>query len=221
MQRRKRIDESICYFVHSVVLSVKSYDMQTKSSVYHELIEAMAQPGCAVCRLIDRAVRQYVDVFFYENITTVERRREIREARGYCSVHGSMLTGHSRMLGAAIVHQDVINDVVRELNKTLGQTEVPSPKPNPKKNTRKPQALDDLTSTPLRNAALNAIQPKRLCPLCEDRARPRDSAVAGDHRPHARAADANAPSRNRAGCACHMCRWHCKCAGLAPLACGR
>ncbi len=148
---------------------------QTKSSVYHEMIEAMQQSGCPVCRLIDRAVRQYVDVFFYENITTVQRRAEIREARGYCSVHGSMLLGHSRMLGAAIVHQDVINDVLRELNKTLPPTE-PTARAGAgagagigasRKGLRKPQSLDDLTSVPLRNAALNAIRPKRNCPLCE------------------------------------------------------
>ena len=141
-----------------------------KSSVYHELVEAIEQPGCAVCRLIDRAVRQYVDVFFYENITTVARRTEIREARGYCSVHGALLTGHTRLLGSAIVHQDVINDVLRELNKTLPPTVSTLRHPQdaePKEAARKPNALDDLTAAPVRNAALNAIRPKRMCPLCE------------------------------------------------------
>ena len=144
-----------------------------KSSVYHELVEAIEQPGCPVCRLIDRAVRQYIDVFFYENITTVARRTEIREARGYCSVHGALLTGHTRMLGSAIVHQDVINDVLRELNKTLPPTPLrPSTDAREAQGAgsmagRKPNALDDLTAAPARNAALSAIRPKRMCPLCE------------------------------------------------------
>jgi len=141
------------------------------SSVYHELVEAISQPGCPVCRLIDRAVRQYVDMFFYENITTVARRTEIREARGYCSVHGALLTGHTRMLGSAIVHQDVINDVLRDLNKTLPPTAPASARTRERAlgrdEARKPSALDDLTSAPLRNVALNAIRPKRLCPLCD------------------------------------------------------
>jgi hypothetical protein len=133
-----------------------------KSSVYHELIEAMGQPGCPVCQLIDRAVRQYVDVFFYENITNVERRAEIREARGYCSVHGALLIGHSRTLGVAIIQHDVINDVLREINKTLATTE-------PAKNSkpRKPAPLDDLAAAPLRNTLSSAMKPKRDCPLCE------------------------------------------------------
>lgn len=133
-----------------------------KSSVYHELIETMRQPGCPICQLIDRAVRQYVDVFFYENITNVERRAEIREARGYCSVHGALLAGHSRMLGVAIIQHDVINDVLREINKTLAATE-----PGKNSKPRKPAPLDDLAAAPLRNTLSGAMKPKRDCPLCE------------------------------------------------------
>jgi hypothetical protein len=139
---------------------------QNKSSVYHELIEAMEQTGCPVCRLIDRAVRQYVDVFFYENITNVARRAEIRASRGYCSVHGAMLGGPSRMLGIAIIQHDVINDVLREVNKTLPRTEAATARKSDRKSG-KPTPLDDLSATPLRNALLNAVKPKRLCPLCE------------------------------------------------------
>lgn len=134
-----------------------------KITVYHDLIAAMAQPGCPVCQLVDRGVRQYVDVFFYENITNVQRRAEIRAARGYCSVHGSMLIGHSRMLGTAIIQHDIINDTLREINRVLpaGEPHVAHDKPQ----SRNP--LDELASAPLRNALLNAVKPRRLCPLCE------------------------------------------------------
>lgn len=129
--------------------------MHAKSSAYHELVEAMAQPGCPICRLVDRAVRQYVDVFFYENVTNVERRAEIREARGYCSVHGALLAGHARMLGVAIIQHDVINDVLREVNRVLPETHA----------QRRP--LDHLIGAPMRRAVLDAVKPKRICPLCE------------------------------------------------------
>lgn len=129
--------------------------MHAKSSAYHELVEAMSHPGCPVCRLVDRAVRQYVDVFFYENITNVERRAEIREARGYCSAHGALLAGHARMLGVAIIQHDVINDVLREVNRLLPETEAQG------------SPLDRLIGAPMRRAILDAIKPKRVCPLCE------------------------------------------------------
>jgi hypothetical protein len=136
--------------------------MQAKSNTHFDLIEMMAQSGCAVCRLVDGAVRQYVDVFFYENITNVERRAEIREARGYCSVHGALLAGHSRMLGTAIIQHDVINDVLREINRALPETE-----PAKGARSRPPRPLDDLAIAPLRRALLGAVKPKRDCPLCE------------------------------------------------------
>ncbi|MCS6849076.1 MAG: DUF6062 family protein [Anaerolineae bacterium] len=129
--------------------------MRPKSSAYYELIEAMSQPGCPICRLVDRAVRQYVDVFFYESVTNVERRAEIREARGYCSVHGALLAGHARMLGIAIIQHDVINDVLREVNRILPEARA----------QRRP--LDQLTGAPMRRAILGAVKPKRACPLCE------------------------------------------------------
>jgi hypothetical protein len=138
-----------------------------RSSIYHEMVEALAQPGCPVCQLIDRAVRQYVDVFFYENITNVERRAEIRAARGYCSVHGALLAGHSRMLGVAIIQHDVINDVLRDMNKTLPPTPAEPANNRPPYKPHKPAPLDDITATPLRNALGSAVKPRRDCPLCE------------------------------------------------------
>lgn len=145
-------------------MTQRTNPIQVKSSVYHELIEAMAHPGCPVCHLVDRAVRQYVDVFFYENMTNVARRAEIRDARGYCSVHGALFAGHGRMLGTAIIQHDVINDVVREINRSLLPTE---PHKDAVSKPRKPQPLDELASAPLRNALLSAVKPKRMCSLCE------------------------------------------------------
>jgi hypothetical protein len=138
--------------------------MHAKSSIYHELIEAMAHPGCPVCRMVDRAVRQYVDVFFYESITNVERRAEIRAARGYCSVHGALLAGHSRMLGTAIIQHDVINDVLREVNRVLLPT---TPHDAGSAPPRRPHPWEQLAIAPLRRILLGAIKPRRVCPLCE------------------------------------------------------
>ncbi len=135
--------------------------MHAKSSAYYELIEAMSHPGCPICQMVDRAVRQYVDAFFYENINNIARRAEIREARGYCSVHGALLAGHARALGTAILQHDVINDVLREINRALPLH------PSEHATLRRPQPLDDLTSVPMRRAMLDAVKPKRMCPLCE------------------------------------------------------
>lgn len=119
--------------------------MSAQSNLYFDLIEALGQPNCPVCRLIDRDVRQYIDSFFYESLTAVERRAEIRAARGFCSVHGSILAGHSRTLGTAIIHQDVINDVLRDFP-----------------GDGKRRLLHSL-----RDRLAQAVRPRRACVLCD------------------------------------------------------
>lgn len=115
-----------------------------------DLIETMSTPGCAVCRLVDRDVRQYIDSFFYESITVVERRAEIRAARGFCSVHGSILSGHSRTLGTAIIHHDVINDILRGF---------------PPDGARGGALRVALSNA--RESVARALMPRRECVLCE------------------------------------------------------
>ena len=36
------------------------------------LIEAMGEPGCPVCRLVDKSVRSRIDAFFYEQLNIIE-----------------------------------------------------------------------------------------------------------------------------------------------------
>ena len=119
-----------------------------------DLIETCASPGCAVCRLVDRDVRQYIDSFFYESITVVERRAEIRAARGFCSVHGSILAGHSRTLGTAIIHHDVVNDVLRGF-------------PEGGANGGAKGGVFRAAWSSARDAVARALRPRRECVLCD------------------------------------------------------
>jgi hypothetical protein len=132
------------------------------TNVDHELQEALRQPGCAVCRLVDRAVRQRIDAFLYEQITVLERRAEIRAARGFCSMHGTMLNGVGYILGNAILQHDVLNDVLREIDKVTAPGAMPK---------AKGAAVLDLKA--LGRGVFNkigsvagAIKPKRVCVLC-------------------------------------------------------
>ena len=118
--------------------------MPLKTSTFYDLLEALKQPGCAACRLSDRYVRENIDSFFYENITNVARREDIRRSRGFCSQHASMLPAPARMLGTAILHHDVLNDVLREMKRSRGLKRV-------------------LGKRPL----ADAVAPKRECILCE------------------------------------------------------
>jgi hypothetical protein len=128
-----------------------------KPNTYHELLGTLRQPGCAICRSVDSAVRQRIDAFLYEQITIIERRTEIREARGFCSAHGTLLNGVGYMLGNAILQQDVLNDVLRDIDKVIARKGV------------KAQSLKDIARGLFNKAGAiaNAIKPKRECVLCE------------------------------------------------------
>lgn len=90
------------------------------SRTYYDLLEALPQPDCFVCRLVDAAVRQYIDIFIYENITNLARREEIRLARGFCSAHMAMfMGGYGRLLSLAMLEQDVTNDVLRQIDRAM------------------------------------------------------------------------------------------------------
>ncbi len=125
------------------------------SRTYYDLLEALPQPDCFVCRLVDAAVRQYIDMFIYENITNLARREEIRLARGYCSAHMVMfMGGYGRLLSLAMLEQDVMNDVLRQIDRALGGPVTGGP------------LLAGLLHR-AGKAIREAVLPSRPCPLCD------------------------------------------------------
>lgn len=153
--------------------------MKGKSHAYYALIEVLRRPGCPICHMVDEAVRQRIDAFLYEQITVIARRDEIRNARGFCSPHGSMIQGTGRMLGTAILQHDVLNDVLREIGKVVPVASPIDPANNAENRAseNKPAKLNQMISlkglvaSGLRlrpfAAIANAIKPRRECPLCE------------------------------------------------------
>jgi len=127
----------------------------SKTNTYFELMEALRQPGCPICRMADLAVRKHIDVFFYEQLNALERRAEIREARGYCSFHGAMLPAPGRMTGVAVVHADVLGAALRELNAVLP----------PRGMSVGAQTGSAIRQTARR--AREAARPRRGCALCD------------------------------------------------------
>jgi Family of unknown function (DUF6062) len=125
------------------------------SRTYYDLLEALPKPDCVVCRLVDEAVRQHIDMFVYENITNLARREEIRLAHGYCSIHTTIfMNGYGRLLSLATVEQDILNDVQRRINHATS-------------NPAKGGSLVGALLHTLRNAIRGALLPSRPCPLCD------------------------------------------------------
>lgn len=85
-------------------------------SVYELLLALQAEgSGCVVCHLVQRGVEGYLQRISYENVTDVDTRLELREALGYCAVHGQEWLRLHDTLGTAIIYGDVLDHVLSVL----------------------------------------------------------------------------------------------------------
>lgn len=78
---------------------------------YDDIVEAMATPGCAFCKLQQRAAERYLDAFLWESVNDPRLRREVSAARGFCRDHAWLLVRPGAALSAAIIYKDVVDAV--------------------------------------------------------------------------------------------------------------
>jgi hypothetical protein len=87
-----------------------------RDSTAFEVRDALAEPGCAVCRLAVRSVGRWLNGVGYEQVNDIALRNEIRIARGFCNAHAHQWMNEVKnVLGTAIVFQDVLRAGLREL----------------------------------------------------------------------------------------------------------
>ncbi len=82
--------------------------------IYHELIEAMGQAGCPICRLCEQAVAGYIDSILYEQVNAPSFRDKFRAAMGFCAEHAAEMAGAGRALGIAILYKDILDTLLEE-----------------------------------------------------------------------------------------------------------
>jgi hypothetical protein len=82
----------------------------SRHSVFFELMDALGQPGCALCRLATESVLQYFGSLGYEQVTDVELRDELRAGGGFCARHAWLFHEASgNRLGVAIIYRDLLH----------------------------------------------------------------------------------------------------------------
>jgi hypothetical protein len=120
----------------------------SRTPSFYDLRDALAEPGCPICQLMDRTAERYLDSLLWENVNDVKVRDEIRQARGLCRDHSWDLARHRAALGTAIITRDVLQSVLEELEES---------------------GLHGPLARPLRSAQafLRArLSPKAECPAC-------------------------------------------------------
>jgi hypothetical protein len=129
-------------------------------TVYFEVQDALAEPGCALCRLALRSLHNYFDSMVYESVNDPGIRDDIRAAHGFCEVHGRMLREAHDALGTAIIHRDVLRALDEELSGT--------PYTAPSIGERLAHAL--LGNEGANHGNGRPLAPKQPCPACAHRA---------------------------------------------------
>lgn len=82
----------------------------SRHTTFFELLDALDQPGCPLCRLAQGSVRQYFSSLGYEQVNDVELRAELRAGGGFCPRHAwSFLEDSGNRLGVAIVYRDLLH----------------------------------------------------------------------------------------------------------------
>ncbi len=124
-----------------------------REKTYELIREALAKPGCAVCRLGTESVQRYLAGFMYEDVTDVGLRAKMRTAQGFCRDHAAQAILVRDSLGLAIIYQDFLGSVRKEINEALPAPRLPSP------------GILRRAPAPGRQIA-QRIAPQRACPAC-------------------------------------------------------
>lgn len=86
----------------------------TTTMQYFDLIEALQDSdGCALCRLLQRSVKRYIDALLYEYINKRPTHQAIRASRGLCNQHQwDLQAGHGHSLQVAILCRTALDEVL-------------------------------------------------------------------------------------------------------------
>jgi hypothetical protein len=84
---------------------------------YYDVSEALAQGGCCVCRLAERAVRRYLASLLWESVNDPGIREKLRAARGFCREHSWQLQSMGSPLSIAILWRDLLTQEIAELQR--------------------------------------------------------------------------------------------------------
>lgn len=118
-----------------------------------DLHAAYGQGLCAICALNDRDERRYIDTMFYDQVTNVTWRAQIRDARGFCAAHTTRILAEGRSaLGVALIADDLLKTV----SAALGSA--------PRTRSSAWSRLHHAVAAGTR--VVSAVRSIRACPLC-------------------------------------------------------
>ena len=137
-------------------MSWRRHWKKSKYISYFDLRDALAQPGCPVCSLVERNSFRFLDALLYERVNDVGTRQGLRKSLGFCNWHAwKCLEVPNAPLGLGIIHQDLLGQILERLSRI--QRSFPMRIPFLRRLRKKGKAKKDLPS----------IRPGHSCPACQ------------------------------------------------------
>lgn len=85
----------------------------SRTKTFYDLRDALALPGCPICRLVHRAAGKYIDALLWEMVNDPQARQDIRRAQGFCHAHAWRFVHSGPTLGATIIAHDLLRNALR------------------------------------------------------------------------------------------------------------
>jgi hypothetical protein len=136
-----------------------------RTMTFYDLRDAMALPGCPICRLNVRAAESFIDGLLWEMVNDPDARQDIRQAQGFCHNHAWEMVRQGASLGASIIVHDVLKHVIQATEKSV--------------RPRGPTSLAERVRGQLwsrrakaagKASMLSQLEPQGKCPVCEQTA---------------------------------------------------
>lgn len=135
-----------------------------RHALYYTLLETLAEPGCAICRMGEKAVIRFLENLVYEGANDAQFRAEALLSRGFCNLHGWQLRDcHGSGLDVAILSRDVVKAWLRRL-----ESFAPEQAPTRAFSDLR-AALGMANGNAGARALAEALAPERPCPACKAR----------------------------------------------------
>ncbi|MEZ4531404.1 MAG: DUF6062 family protein [Thermomicrobiales bacterium] len=122
------------------------------------LDDALALPGCPVCRIVLQRVAQTIETIQDELVLDPAYRERVDAAWGFCSTHAAQWLAEAQPLSTAIIYEAVLGRISRELERV-----------SPTRTGLRGQ-LGSRISGGRTNRECAALVEARPCPLCVTRA---------------------------------------------------
>ena len=84
-----------------------------KDLQYQELLEAVGERGCPICRRAEESVEDALSAILHEQVNDAGFREELLSSGGFCRQHAWRLVAHRDILGTAMLYRALLRDAGR------------------------------------------------------------------------------------------------------------